>query len=506
MAGLTRLLANFSLLMSLILSGSLAGAQEMNVKVMSLNVWGVDAQTAKLAEIVTAGGADVVGLQEMNLSSGRALASELGWYFHQQSNNRNQIISRYAVVGESADNRGVQIELTPGHNAWLFNTHLTAYPYQPYDLRDNPGLTEAQLIASAENTRGGEIDTYLSSIAATTTGTERVFFTGDFNEPSHLDWTQEVADATDRNFDIAVRWPGSEKVQAAGFTDSFRNVRNNPISDPGYTWTPGTPPGNIANNEVHDRIDFVYYRGNNLTAIGSQTVGLDPTNINTDIAVAGYNTDHRAVVSEFVVTELEGTNLSFSRLDHNPGNDSALVAGGYGDRLVTSQNIELDFSVEGDGNWDTYDGDEDANGFNGWNVGVAQLQSSSLGTVFDIEFNPDDGFGVLLESFDLVDYIDFAEGHTVEWELWRGTTLDGVMLADGEEMIAADMRNEVLTNYETAEFGLVTLRLRQTAGDGTDLALDNLRFFQVTAIPEPSAVLLIGLGAFGFCVYRRKPI
>ncbi len=131
---------------------------------MSFNVWGVDNQTSKLAEIIWAGGADIVGLQEMDDISGWALATALGFHCHQQSGNDVQVLSRYAIVGQSADNRGANIEITPGHNIWLFNSHVTPYPYQPYDLRDNPNLSEAQLIASAESTRGAQVNADLNSI------------------------------------------------------------------------------------------------------------------------------------------------------------------------------------------------------------------------------------------------------------------------------------------------------------------------------------------------------
>lgn len=129
----------------------------MDLKVMSFNVWEADSQTTNLAAVVSASGADIVGLQEMNNASGQALASQLGWHYHQQSSGDIQVLSKYAVVGQSSNNTGAQIEITPGHNVWLFNSHLTAYPYQPCDLRDNPSLTEAQLITSAENNRGGHI-------------------------------------------------------------------------------------------------------------------------------------------------------------------------------------------------------------------------------------------------------------------------------------------------------------------------------------------------------------
>ena len=81
-----------------------------------------------------------------------------------------------------------------------------------------------------------------------------------------------------------------------GLVDAFRKVWPNEVARPGYTWTPGAPPPNVGATEVHDRIDFVYYWGTGVRAIDAVTVGIDKTNTNTDIAITGYPSDHRAVL------------------------------------------------------------------------------------------------------------------------------------------------------------------------------------------------------------------
>ncbi|WP_442485700.1 endonuclease/exonuclease/phosphatase family protein [Aeoliella sp. SH292] len=499
--------------MLLALGGASAYSQSMDINVMSLNVWTTDSQTAKLAEVIQTGGGDIVGIQEMNgATNATALAGALG--FHQHLYGTNLILSRYPIVGV-APNRGVEVELTPGHNAWVFNAHLTAYPYGPYDLRDNPSLTEAQLISASNSTRGAEANAFMTSIASNTTANDRVFFTGDFNEPSHLDWTAAAAAATTRTYDKAVSWPTSQRVTSAGFSDSFRTVRPDEVNDRGYTWTPGQPAPNFSsgNNEVHDRIDFVYHRGPGVTATSSNTVG--PHNsvyggafraeYHSDLGVTGYPTDHRAVTSGFTISGLQGSTLTFAGLPHNRGNATAITEANYGNRLVTSPNVEVSFAASANAHWDAYNGNVDSGSSpnNNWEWGVAQLQSngSNSQATFDLALNSDPGFGVVLSSFDLVDYANFAAGHTVEWELWNGLPSSGNLLVAGSEIVAANQVKSVLTNYDETMFGVVTLRLRHVAGNGTDLAIDNIAFQQV---PEPGTVALALLGSLALLGLRSK--
>jgi exodeoxyribonuclease-3 len=264
---------------------------------------GTSAGRSKLAEIMTTSGADIIGVQELNSTSGAAIASMMGFHFHQQSGSDIQTISRYPIVDQTPGSLGVKIELSPGQEMWLFNSHLAAYPYQPYDLRDGIlPMNEAAVIAAADSARGSQVTTYLNEMSTALAGSDPVFFTGDFNEPSHLDWTAATAAATARPFDLKVEYPTSKRIVDAGLVDSFRAVRPDPVTDTGYTWTPGYPPPTLDANEVHDRIDIVYHRGLGVTPISAKTVGYPDGSLDTDLAVPGYNADHRAVVVDYILT------------------------------------------------------------------------------------------------------------------------------------------------------------------------------------------------------------
>ena len=285
------------------------GAQVSSLKVLSFNVWHADEGNAagvnKLREIILASGADVIGVQEMQNSTGVAIASALGFHYQQQSSGDIQVLSRYPITATAAGNLGVQIELSPGQNAWLFNAHLAAYPYQPYDLRDGKlAMNEAAVIASANNARGSGTTSYLNAMSSALATGAPVFFVGDFNEPSHLDWTADAAAATARPYDLKVEYPTSKRIVDAGMTDSFRAVHPDEVAKPGYTWTPGYPYPTLDSDEVHDRIDVIYHYGRGVTAVAAATIGPQDGNPNTDVAIAGYNADHRAVLANYTLSSI----------------------------------------------------------------------------------------------------------------------------------------------------------------------------------------------------------
>jgi endonuclease/exonuclease/phosphatase (EEP) superfamily protein YafD len=269
------------------------------LRVMSYNIWVGGANYGPLSQtvgIIQAAQADVVGIQEQG-SNGPALAAALGFNYLNLGGS-TAILSRYPIV-QSLSN-GARLQLSPTMDAYIFDVHLTAFPYQPYDIRDGLITTEAQAIAAAQSTRGAAVNSLLNTMSAPIATGKPVFLVGDFNEPSHLDWTQEAANAG-RHFGKKVAWPASTAVTNAGLTDAFRQLRPDEINDPANTWSPGYPAPNLDADEVHDRIDFVYYSGFNVTPTIAQTLGYISSDGSTDIATYPnpYPSDHRAVVVEF---------------------------------------------------------------------------------------------------------------------------------------------------------------------------------------------------------------
>ncbi len=246
--------------------------------------------------VIQAAQADVIGIQEVG-GSAQAIANALGFYYH-AFNTDVAIVSRYPITQVS--NGGVRLHLSATQDAFVFNVHLAAFPYQPYDIRDGLITTEAQAISQAQATRGAQVTSLLNNMAPAQATGIPIFLTGDFNEPSHLDWTQQAANAG-LHFGKKLDWPASQAVANAGLTDSFRQLRPDEINDRGNTWTPGSPAPNVAANEVFDRIDFVYYEGTNVMPLNASILGYDASDSDTDIGIQPYPSDHRSVVVQFQV-------------------------------------------------------------------------------------------------------------------------------------------------------------------------------------------------------------
>jgi endonuclease/exonuclease/phosphatase family metal-dependent hydrolase len=249
---------------------------------------------SRTVSVIQTAQADVIGIQEVG-GSAASIASSLGFFYHGFSSDI-AIISRYPIA--QILSQGVRLQISPTQDAYVFDVHLAPYPYQPYDIRDGLISTEAQAIAGANAARGSSVSALINQMSPALSSGSPVFLTGDFNEPSHLDWTQAAANAG-LHFGKKVDWPTSHAVANAGLIDSFRELRPDVINDRGNTWTPGSPAPSITANEVHDRIDFVYYSGPNVAPISAKTLGYNASDGSTDIAIQPYPSDHRAVVTQF---------------------------------------------------------------------------------------------------------------------------------------------------------------------------------------------------------------
>jgi endonuclease/exonuclease/phosphatase family metal-dependent hydrolase len=280
------------LLVALLVAAAPASAQSpVEVRVMTFNVW-LGGDVVDFGNVIAAirdARADIVGLQEAEGNT-RRIAAALGWPYW---SDRLHVVSRYPLIDPPAA-RGeyVLAQVAPGRVFGLANVHLTSDPYGPYEVR--AGRRLARVLALERSTRLPEIRATLRALRPALRRGIPMLVTGDFNTPSHLDWTAAV-DAVRDDVRYPVAWPVTAALARAGFRDTYRVAHPDPVATPGITWTFGYPFPRIADDEVVDRIDMIHATAG-VEVLESGIVG-PPGTRDVTVPIDPYPSDHRAVVS-----------------------------------------------------------------------------------------------------------------------------------------------------------------------------------------------------------------
>jgi len=308
------------LLAAALLTAVTSTAHGTELTIMSFNIWGGGANAGKsvdeTAAAIKAVKPDIVGIQETRLESdpctadscpavgesvAAKLAAALGYHYYDQVKQNdalwaNAIISRYPIGKAMPNDTGVEITVD-GRMVHAYNIHLDDSPYQPYQLLgieygDSPFLKTAdEAVKAAAEARGPGLKILFADMdAAGPSDADLVF--GDFNEPSHRDWTQAAVKAG--NQPMVVPFPTVKAIEDKGFVDTFRAVYPDAGVKPGMTWTPTTAPD--AKDDHHDRIDFALARAKNLEVVAAGIVGEKAPE--ADIVVMPWPSDHRATMAK----------------------------------------------------------------------------------------------------------------------------------------------------------------------------------------------------------------
>lgn len=192
----------------------------------------------------------------------------------------------------------------------------------------------------------------------------------------------------------------------------------------------------------------------------------------------------------------------------------------YGDRVTaTSQNLglvpftgkeETVYYAEGNGWTPKIVADFPQGGFGpefyrdnfgGGVTGVAYVYWNQLPLTQLVTLTPDNGFKVLVNSFDLKSYV--GRWHIGEWSL-HAVNQAGPLLTSGTFDAPSGVTDSVVTGMEPY-WGPVVLKIvvQQSGSGGSMLGLDNLNFDQVST-PEPSAFTLACLVGVLTMLRRRR--
>lgn len=310
-------------LLAVVLLAALAGAasaQASELTIMSFNIYGGGANDKKPVDetvaAIRAVNPDIIGIQETRLESDPCtadtcpatgdsvaprIAAALGYHCYDQAAQNdalwaNAILSRYPIGKATPNDTGVEI-IVDGRKVHAFNIHLDDSPYQPYQLLgieygDAPFLKTAdEAVKAAADTRGPGLKLLFDDMASAGPS-DADFVFGDFNEPSHRDWTESAVKAG--NQPMVVPFPTVKAIEDLGFVDTFRAIYPDAGAKPGMTWTPTTEA--TATDDHHDRIDFALARGKDLKVIAAGIVGEKAPE--ADIVVTPWPSDHRATMAK----------------------------------------------------------------------------------------------------------------------------------------------------------------------------------------------------------------
>ena len=269
------------------------------LKVMTFNIeyGGTVIDFDSIVRAVKRSDADVVGLNEA-YSHTRRLAHDSGYRYW---NTRLDLISRYPLLDPpQSEGRFLYVQIAPGEVVAVANVHLPSTNYGPRRILD--GWHKKKVLRFERTTRLPAIrpvvHTLMPEVAAGITS----FVIGDFNAPSHEDWTRATVGERPQ-LKWPVRWPVSEFLDEHDFVDTYRATHPDPVARPGITWPakrPRSPDSwNPRRDAPKDRIDQVWIAGGAPTALPllhSEIVG-ERGAPGVAITVDPWGSDHRAVVS-----------------------------------------------------------------------------------------------------------------------------------------------------------------------------------------------------------------
>ncbi|MDZ7370391.1 MAG: endonuclease/exonuclease/phosphatase family protein [candidate division KSB1 bacterium] len=281
-----------------------SAATAQKVRLMTFNVWMAGTNVTygqnKVLNGILSSGADIVALQETDDAFAKLLAERLHWHYY--SSGDNTVLSRFPISAtwNAQKAAGAVIKLENNVAIAVQSVHTSAYPYGPY----RACLDEADLedIYKDEEKSSNRVPETVDALNALQPYLAQgpVFMLGDFNSPSHLDWTEAAASL---HCDYVVDWPVTSLIAEKGFIDAYRQLYPDPTTHQGVTWS--TIYGNYhysnGKAEPYDRIDYVFYAG----------AGVQP--LDARVFVVGnpaqfplhrwneWPSDHAAVVADFAV-------------------------------------------------------------------------------------------------------------------------------------------------------------------------------------------------------------
>ena len=267
------------------------------INVMAYNIWwggaapaGSRSQEYIYEQIIT-NDIDILFMQE-SYGYQQTLAQKLGfnlWPENDSSDQNITVLTRFPIVEElrvDGNFVGVRLDLGEGkeidaYSAWL------PYGDDTVNSAANPEVTNQQLTTIDSEAGYPTVKGALPEILSEADDQRPIIIGGDYNTISHLDYT----DNSNRYGRGQLDLPTSQEFQDQGFIDSYREVYPDETKDTCFSWTPF-----FKANPGQGRIDFIHYKGNQLSAVDAKC-------LLNDGHQEFHPSDHGAVISQFKVNK-----------------------------------------------------------------------------------------------------------------------------------------------------------------------------------------------------------
>lgn len=340
----------FTALALLLIVFSFSSCQKTEtVKVLQFNIWQegtvVENGFNAVADEIIRSDADFITLSEVrNYHNTRfcdrivEALKERGQTYYSFYTEDSGLLSRYPITDSSTvyplnDDRGSIYRLVAkkGNQEFaVYTAHLDYRNCAYYDARGYDGNNwekiepvndlDSILVLNRASVRDDAIARFVSTAEKDKAVGRIVILGGDFNEPSHLDWTEATKDMRD-HYGLIVPWDVSIILEKAGYKDAYREKYPDPVTHPGFTCPADCPDIDLKKlvwspeADDRDRIDFIMYspfEGLTLTDMtivgpkGDILRGERATEKTADPIIAPlgtWPTDHKAVLATFQLTK-----------------------------------------------------------------------------------------------------------------------------------------------------------------------------------------------------------
>lgn len=147
-----------------------------------------------------------------------------------------------------------------------------------------------------------------------------VFIGGDYNEPSHLDWTEETKDLYSHQ-GLVIPWTVSSMLEKANYIDAYRELYPSAVTHPGFTFPSANSYVDLSQllwaeeSDERERVDFIHYTPNSQLKLQEVIIWGPQESIHTSQIVIEksldtfrkapgiWPTDHKGVLATFIYTQ-----------------------------------------------------------------------------------------------------------------------------------------------------------------------------------------------------------